>query len=181
MPRRRPAPLPSAPPLSPDRTAAHTRPHCHNPRLCYPLSHSAAVLSAALADVALPANEDFPLDSGKTKTKCSYPSPPQLHLSTVTQVQVLVHVPCRDGPLLFLQSQRQSAIATARGGDAAAAAPPPAQTSGSPSALAPVYRSKEGGTPREGRRRCRGGALLLHYSVSLSRARMRCSPCAMIC
>ena len=141
MPRRRPAPLPSAPPLSPDRTAAHTRPHCHNPRLCYPLSHSAAVLSAALADVALPANEDFPLDSGKTKTKCSYPSPPQLHLSTVTQVQVLVHVPCRDGPLLFLQSQRQSAIATARGGDAAVAAPPPAQTSGSPSALAPVYRS----------------------------------------
>ena len=125
--------------MSPDRTAAHTRPHCHNPRLCYPLSHSAAVLSAALADVALPANEDFPLDSGKTKTKCSYPSPPQLHLSTVTQV--LVHVPCRDGPLLFLQSQRQSAIATARGGDAAAAAPPPAQTSGSPSALAPVYRS----------------------------------------
>ena len=83
--------------------------------------------------------EDFLLDSGKTKTKCSYPSPPQLHLSTVTQV--LVHVPCRDGPLLFLQSQRQSAIATARGGDAAAAAPPPAQTSGSPSALAPVYRS----------------------------------------
>mmetsp|Transcript_18080 Transcript_18080/g.59576 ORF Transcript_18080/g.59576 Transcript_18080/m.59576 type:complete len:155 (+) Transcript_18080:871-1335(+) len=40
--------------------------------------------------------EDFLLDSGKTKTK--------------------------DGPLLFLQSQRQSAIATARGGDAAAAA-----------------------------------------------------------
>ena len=85
MPRRRPAPLPSAPPLSPDRTAAHTRPHCHNPRLCYPLSHSAAVLSAALADVALPANEDFgtsPLTRARPR-----PSAPTPHLHSYTSLQ----------------------------------------------------------------------------------------------